>query len=334
MISIDHITEEPDRESLFSSLLVGLEHGDFDSLIAQELIEEVEADQSTPRNQARLLSIQNMIGFSAAAGVDPEFAMEIYSSRQGISWWQTRMSTSLRAAKIIYRQQLESRQDIRKASLLQSGMILPENPRKKLPAVAAEYVKRQSLLRNTNFKPNNARFTRAEFLATQARMRSSKRGYRGGTKTNGKSAEASLPLLEVPRELRFFDANGDTLPMQDGDIPSVVDEYVRKSGGNDRILAGRIIDFLETIQLVDFSGPIVGGYVSHERNFSYKGHNVGTLWQVRPDKVAGPNSLGAHSKKMRILCTLDEKNACILKIIDKDEMHKYKSSLGIKSGYK
>jgi hypothetical protein len=336
MISIDHCTEEANKQSLFSGLLLSLDQGEYDSLIAQEIIDEIETNPHTLMNQSRLVSIQNMIGFAAAAGVDSEMARETYRSREGINWWQTRMSSSLKAAKIQYQQQLESRQKIRKGALLRNGMILPENPRERLPAVAADFVKRQSLLFGINREASN-RLTKVELLTVKARMRSSGRGYSGSIKATGNSAEASLPVRDVPRDLRFFDSTGDTYLAQEGEMPQVVEEYVRKSGGNDKILAGKIMDFLETMQLVDFSGMFVNGYTPHERNFKYKGKEVGTLWQIRPDKVIGDKKLGKHARKIRIFCTLDDNNACILKILDKDDVIEYERSIGINRssrGYK
>lgn len=337
LTAVDHFRLRRTGPSFIDRLKSQVEGGAFDSLLATDLLETIKADPYSAGNQGRLQSLQRMSGLLLVAGMTEVQAAEVITSPEGILQWPTRLRSALQVAGQDHIDAIDRRLDTRRKMLEQRMVLLPRDPERLFDSKMTEFIKLVQLMNGGRALAtvDGRRLTHADAVATRARIRRNGRGYNGDSNGTGASEEgvAESPLLRDgdPRELYFINNQGDYYPSKDGKTADVVEEYVKKHGGGSKELTEALYNLFETIQLVDFSKGIIKGAIPHVKEFKVNGVVVGTLWQIRPDKLprTKDDKLGKHARKLRVFCTIDNARVGIYALLDKDEVHKFKRDHGI-----
>lgn len=331
LATLEHYSPRLPGTSLVSDVLFRLEDGQFDGSLAVEFLHDTQSNPDDPANQSRLLAFERMVGLLVVGGLTHENALKVVSSPNGVVQWPRRLATALAAERAKYRENVMAKLAIRRRHLEESQALLPTNAADSFALAMATQIRRMQLIQgranNTDLGPP---LTRAEAMAELAIIRRKGRGFQGNTNSSqSKNVEQSAILREVPRELRFINSQGEFYAPVQGEVPDCVKDYVVKHAGGDSTMLEKLHGFFETLQLVDLSRGVVSGLAPHNNNFMVNGNNIGTLWQIRPDKITGVDGLGKHTSKLRIFCTLEDDVVGIFKVLNKKEVLPFKRAHGI-----
>lgn len=330
----DHF--EYQRTDVVATVSEALRQGAFDSLIASEMLEHVAESSSAAIARKGYDGIQKMIRSVRLYGtpiggalLSESEAIARLSTPGAIALWREDSMMSLTLRKGQYTQDLTYCLEYRRQVLERNGFILPDDPEKSLDTAMEAY--KRLLLASGNLSGLAVKATKAQMAAARAHRRHARRGGRKPAQKLAHSyqrPESSFPILDEPRTLLFINGSGQESLPDDSELNGPIGEFLEQSPHN-KDLVREVRETVDFLRLIDMSQGRVQGLAVHNKNVTFSGVPVGSVWQFKPDANQYLKITTREGRKMRVLCTLTDQRIGVIAICSRDDMLKVKRGLGL-----
>lgn len=315
-----------------------IQRGDFDSLIAQEVLEEAgRPELSSDSGSNRDADLEKMIRLAVLLSGKPRpTAITELSRRDALELWPETLKSTIEYRRANYIQALRANRSNRVDFLSSSHGILPKTVSQETVLLAArnfgrEVAKQQSA--DTRFSARQRVQARARLESYGPRRRSTRQARRLG---NTATHEADLENAEedsFEQQIVYIDSNGNEVAQGSDEYRGFLNEYLHQFRGEPG-LEEALNTMIAYIKKNEYSRTLPNG-IRKMKGFGTTGlwrgeRRFSKVYEFKPNDATGMSTSSERAKKTRIIFVRHENTIGLVAIADAGSMNALERKLGMK----
>jgi hypothetical protein len=331
-----------DSQGLMISTEASLEAGEFDTIIAEEMLSDVFQQPEHHRDKTEdglveLIRFSTVLMETQAQTVIPKL-----SSAELLSLWPESQKKAFELYKSRYAQSLKKNYAVRKEHLGENDVIPSDLTEEAVRKVVGDLALKYSAAAPFETSLSPAERSRAKMKALRANpdlARKRKRAAGGRrrdkkepVKPEGISEDPEKPKAPKPREIVYVSSDGTEMPADSEEYKTFIDTLVQRYP-EEPDLADDIQTMLDYLSKVDLSKGGVSGIGPIGRNLTFRQHRFSRLLKLDPGNSTGlPTVNSARAKRTHIIFDFTEKDKklVVVDMIDKNDIRGYKKRNNIR----